>query len=78
MDSVMKVMSEILVKVNNNRMRLDTLEGNVELKIQTLINEFKEEAKSEINTLQNDVREDIAKLHNRLGEFERLNYRLNK
>ena len=78
MDSIMKVMSEILIKVSNNRMRLDTLEGNVELKIQTLINEFKDAAKAEINALQDGVKGDITRIHNRLGEFERLNFRLNK
>ena len=78
MDSMMNIMSEILVKVNNNRMRLDTLEGNVDFKIHSLITEFKDEAKSEINDLQYEVRDDISKIHNRIGEFERLNYRINK
>lgn len=78
MDSTLNIISEILVKVNNNRMRLDTLEGNVDFKIQSLITEFKDEAKGEINELQYEVRDDIAKIHSRLGEFERLNFRINK
>ena len=78
MDNMMRIMSEILIKVSNNRMRLDTLEGNVETKIENLIKDFTDLASSEIQTLQDEVRDDIAKLHKRLGEFERLNFRLNK
>lgn len=78
MDNVMRIMSEILIKVNNNRMRLDTLEGNVEIKIEQLIKDFTEMSSNEIKLLQDEVKDDIEKIHKRLGEFERLNYRLNK
>jgi hypothetical protein len=77
-DAMMNIISEILIKVNNNRMRLDTLEGNVELKIETLIKSFKEEASTEIHSLEDEIRGDVAQIHKKLGEFERLNYRLNK
>lgn len=48
MDNMMRIMSEILIKVSNNRMRLDTLEGNVETKIENLIKDFTDLASSEI------------------------------
>ena len=77
MEMTMKIINEIFLKVNNNRMRLDTLEGNVELKIDTLISNFRTECTTENKTFHDLIRKDNAALHTQLDGFERLNYRLN-
>jgi hypothetical protein len=78
MDSMMNIISEILIRTNNNKMRLDTLEGNVELKIDSLINSLSTSMTDSIHQLQDSVKDDISSLYKKQHEIERLNFRLNK
>lgn len=78
MDSVMQVIGDMLIKGNDNKMRLDTMEGNIELKIDTMIAQAREEFLNEVSILQEQVASESQKIHVRLDGFQRLNYRLNK
>jgi hypothetical protein len=78
MDSVMQIVSDILIRGNESRMRLDTLEGHVEIKIDTIIAQVRKEIDNEIDIMHNQIDEETLKTNVQIDGFKKLNFRLNK
>ncbi|CAI2384466.1 unnamed protein product [Moneuplotes crassus] len=77
-ESIFNLIQDVLVNTSNNRMRIDTLEGNIDLKIENSIKKLRKETMSAMADIERQTKEDHQKLNLRLDEFQRLNFRLNK